>query len=173
MVLKQVKNKQIPFQDISRLKGFLSKLQQAQSSLRYATLIDAENNYRAYVYRPTKDPLAAEQVKQAWHPWSHESPGFYTSFLQHELALLGIDAIWFDNVADSRSTYDFPGVVSCSEKTLALVECVNIAKSEFRTGVIELKKKYKGLNLTDNQIEENLAFRTGEWTALEHVKKNI
>ena len=156
----------VDYADYHQLINRLQELKSALAALRRATLLDAEAGYPALVYVPPAETLHPEV--RFCHPW-HEVEAFQTSFKNHELALLGVENIWFDDRANSRRTFDFPGVVICSQATIEQVELVNQAKTDFKDCVLALKEKYA--DLTDSNVEEELFYREKEWATIDSVKK--
>lgn len=159
-------NRVIDYADYYQLIAVLQKLKEAMANVRRSTLQDADKGYPAITYIPPIDTLH-EEVRYC-HPWL-ELGSFNTSFKEHEIALLGIENIWFDDRANSRRTFDFPGIIVCSQSTIDEVKHLNDAKNEFKSCVLALKEKYS--DLTDTDVEEELFYREREWAALDSVKK--
>ncbi|WP_045861721.1 hypothetical protein [Teredinibacter purpureus] len=159
-------NRVIDYADYYQLIAVLQKLKEAMANVRRSTLQDAEKGYPAITYIPPIDTLH-EEVRYC-HPWL-ELGSFNTSFKEHEIALLGIENVWFDDRANSRRTFDFPGLIICSQSTIDEVKHLNDAKNEFKSCVLALKEKYS--DLTDTDVEEELFYREREWAALDSVKK--
>ena len=156
----------IAYADYHTLIALLKNLKEAMNTLRQATMDDAHEGYGAIMYTPPEDSLHPE-VRHC-HPWL-ELPRFHSDFTSHEMALLGVENIWFDDRANSRRTFDFPGIVACSQSTIDAVGSLNIAKNEFKSYVLALKEKYS--ELTDNLLEEELLLEHNQWDSLNTVKK--
>lgn len=157
----------IPYQDVYSLKHLLEALQSALTNLRHATYEDAALGYSAIVHRMIPEALHPDE--RYCHPWHAANLKLRTEHPKHEQAVLGIEDIWFNDQANPRRTFDYPGLILCRPGTLQLVDAVNTAKDEFKAGVLALKAKYR--ELTDSDIEEELRMREGEWASLESVKQ--
>ena len=157
----------IPYEDVYSLKHLLEALESALTELHQATYEDAALGYPAIVHRVIPEALHPDE--RFCHPWYAEDLKLRTDHPEHEQALLGIQDIWFDDRANPRRTFDFPGLILCRPITLQRVDAVNDAKNAFKARVLALKAKYR--QLTDSDIEEELRMREGEWNSLESVKK--
>jgi hypothetical protein len=157
----------IPYEDVFSLKQLLQNVQDAITTLKQASYKEADKGYSAVIHLMPLDAMHPDE--RYCHPWYNTALKLFTSYEDLERALIGISDIWFDDAANPRRTFDFPGIILCSHETLSLVDAVNDAKSSFKQRVLELKAKYK--DLTDSDIESELLMREGEWTSLETVKQ--
>jgi hypothetical protein len=161
-------NKQpIPYQDVYSLKHLLEALQSSLSELRQATYDDADHGHPAIIHRMLPEALHPDE--RYCHPWGAGNLALRTEHQKHEQALIGIEDIWFNDQANPRRTFDYPGLIISRPSTLKIVNTVNNAKDDFKEGVLALKAKYR--DLTDSDIEEELRMREGEWASLETVKQ--
>lgn len=152
--------------DVRTLIASLAQLEQSLRELRRATMCDADRGYQALVFKGLPETLHPDD--RAEHPWYNKKrPIIMVSYHQHELVLAGIEAIWFTDREDSRRTYDFPSLVISSMKTLDAVKKVNLAKQQFKSLVVSLKKIYRGLS--DADIESALSPRGQERAMLSSV----
>lgn len=156
----------VPYQDIATLETLIVHLQSALKALWRGAMSDAARGYWAYTHKIPAELLSWDEREN--HPWYQEAPTFSAHYPDHEQALWGINAIWFDDRQDPKRMLKFPGLVGCSMDTLQFVDDVNRAKAELEAYVIALRKRQQ--DLTDHDIIQSIS-NMGDWTTLSGVKQ--
>lgn len=157
----------IPYETIYTLRDLLSALETAMSSLKQSTYKDAGMGYPAISHVMPINAMHPE-VRHC-HPWLSDRESLNGGHPHHEMAIMAIHDIWFNDGANPTRTLDYPCLVICSEETLCYAQAVNAAKEDFKKKVLEIKSEYR--KLTDNDVADNLSFREGEWGSEMSVKQ--
>ncbi|MFA0809430.1 hypothetical protein [Microbulbifer epialgicus] len=167
------------YQDVYGLNPLYQEVKRSFELLKDSVMTDVKEGYSALIHRPAAISLRPD-VRET-HPWVIGKSGVSHDMPDHEVALQGITDIWFDDDRkDARLTYEYPGLVICSESSLQSVKEVNKAKEAFRRRVIKLRKKYRELseeeissnlfNHTSDKEDSSRRHREGEWAHLKHIK---
>lgn len=134
------------------LRKLESEWTNAFRALEAAVYEDAALGYPAIAF--DLKPEYIHEKERAGHPWLNEELKLTTETPEHELALIGISDIWFNEHADAMHTYDFPALVMCRPETLDRVRDVNAVKNRFKEVIKAIRDSFAGMS--DKDIDKEV-----------------
>lgn len=119
----------------------------AYAALAKAVYADAVIGYPAIVF--DLKPEYLHEDERAGHPWLSSELALTTDAPAHELALIGINDIWFNDRSDAMRAYDFPGLIMCRPETLERVRDVNAVKNRIKDEIKSIRDSFSGMSNKD------------------------
>lgn len=130
----------------------------AFAALATAVYEDAAMGYQAITFDIKPEYIPKEE--RSGHPWLNQELTLATSTPAHELALIGINDIWFNDHADAMHAYDFPALIMCRAETIERVRELNAVKNRFKDEIKLIRDSFAGMAAKDIDKEVKRALET-------------